>query len=148
MSAYIHVYQGQHDYNRHSFVPIRMEAMVHKKLHKKLTFAQHCKKGYVLGTSFEHYPCQTIWMTDLHTQCTTGAVWFKHKYLTNPSVYANHKTFLHRKSLMTARHHHRGYHRILLTNPFNLQGWATTSPHLQGCQHSSILLHYLQGCQH
>ena len=86
MSAYAHVYQGQHDYNKHPFVPIGMEAMVHEKPHKRRTFAQHCKKGYVLGTSFEHYRCQTIWMVDSHNRRTSGAVWFKHKYLTHPSV--------------------------------------------------------------
>ena len=86
MSAYAHVYQGQHDYSKHPFVPIGMEAMVHEKPHKRRTFAQHCKKGYVLGTSFEHYRCQTIWMVDSHNRRTSGAVWFKHKYLTHPSI--------------------------------------------------------------
>jgi len=86
MSAYAHVYLSQHDYNRHLFVPIGMEALVHEKPHKRRTFAQHCKKGYVLGTSFEHYRCQTVWMVDSHCRRTSGAVWFKHKYLTHPSV--------------------------------------------------------------
>ena len=86
MSAYAHVYQGQHDYNKHPFVPIGMEALVHEKPHKRRSFAQHCKKGYVLGTSFEHYRCQTVWMVDSHNRRTSGAVWFKHKYLTHPSV--------------------------------------------------------------
>ncbi len=86
MSAYAHVYLSQHDYNRHPFVPIGMEALVHDKPHKRRTFAQHCKKGYVLGTSFEHYRCQTVWMVDSHCRRTSGAVWFKHKYLTHPSV--------------------------------------------------------------
>ncbi len=44
-SAYAHVYQGQHDYNKHPFVPIRMELLVHVKLHKQQTYAQHCNKG-------------------------------------------------------------------------------------------------------
>ena len=38
MSAYAHVYQGQHDYSTHSkhpFVPIGMVAMVHEKPHKR-----------------------------------------------------------------------------------------------------------------
>jgi hypothetical protein len=35
MSAYAHVYQGQHDYNKHPFVPIGMELLVHVKLHKQ-----------------------------------------------------------------------------------------------------------------
>ncbi len=86
MSAYAHVCQGQHDYSKHPFVPIGMEAMVHEKPHKRRTIAQHCKKGYVLGTSFEHYQCQTVWMVDPHNRRTSGAVWFKHKYLTHPSV--------------------------------------------------------------
>ena len=80
------MYQGQHNYSKHPFVPIGMEAMVHEKPHKRRMFAQHCKKGCVLGTSFEHYQCQTVWMVDSHNWRTSGAVWFKHKYLTHPSV--------------------------------------------------------------
>jgi hypothetical protein len=34
LSAYVHVYE-QHDYNKHPFVPIGMEAMVHDKPHKR-----------------------------------------------------------------------------------------------------------------
>jgi hypothetical protein len=34
MSAYAHVYQGQHDYNKHPFVPIGMELLVHVKPQK------------------------------------------------------------------------------------------------------------------
>jgi hypothetical protein len=55
MSAYVHVYQGQHDYNNHLFVPIEMELLVHIKPYKQQTYAQHCDKGYIIGTSFEHY---------------------------------------------------------------------------------------------
>ncbi len=33
ISAYVHVY-GHHDYNKHPFVPIGMEALVHGKPHK------------------------------------------------------------------------------------------------------------------
>jgi hypothetical protein len=86
MSAYAHVYQGQHDYNKHPFVPITMETLVQVKPHKQQTYAQHCNKGYVIGTLFEHYQCQKIWMKDTHTTQVSRAVWFKHKYLTNPSV--------------------------------------------------------------
>jgi hypothetical protein len=57
MSAYAHVYQGQHDYNKHPFVPIGMELLVHVKPHKQQTYAQHCNKGHVIGTLFEHYQC-------------------------------------------------------------------------------------------
>jgi hypothetical protein len=86
MSAYAHVYQGQHNYSKHPFVPIRMESLVYIKPHKRLTYAQHCKKGFVISTLFKHYRCQKIWMKDTHGTRILGAVWFKHKYLTNPSV--------------------------------------------------------------
>ncbi len=36
LSTYTHVY-GHHDYNKHPFVPIRMEALVHDKPHKRPT---------------------------------------------------------------------------------------------------------------
>jgi hypothetical protein len=54
LSAYAHVY-GHHDYNRHPFIPISMEALVHNKPHKRRTYAKHCKKAFVLGTSPDHY---------------------------------------------------------------------------------------------
>ncbi len=54
--AYAHVC-GHHDYNRHLFVPISMEALVQDQPHKCCSFAQHCRKAFVLGTSTEHYRC-------------------------------------------------------------------------------------------
>jgi hypothetical protein len=50
----VHVY-GHCDYNKHPFFPIRMEALVHDKPHKRHTYAEHCKKAFVLGMSTEHY---------------------------------------------------------------------------------------------
>jgi hypothetical protein len=63
-----------------------MESLVHVKPNKQRTFAQHCNKGYVIGTLFKHYQCQKVWMKDMHTMWVSGAVWFKYKYLTNPSI--------------------------------------------------------------
>ena len=40
MSAYAHVYQGQHNYSKHPFVPIGMESLVHVKPHKQWTYAK------------------------------------------------------------------------------------------------------------
>jgi hypothetical protein len=62
LSAYAHVY-GHQDYNRHQFIPIGMKALVHDKSHKHHTFAEHCKKAYVLGTSPDHYRCWKFWST-------------------------------------------------------------------------------------
>ncbi len=48
LSAYAHVY-GRHGYNKHPFVPIGMEALVHNKSHKCCTYAEHCKKRLSLA---------------------------------------------------------------------------------------------------
>ena len=56
----MHVYE-QHDYNRHPFVPIGMEALAHDKPHKCCTYAEHCAKVFGLGTSIEHYRCWHFW---------------------------------------------------------------------------------------
>ncbi len=83
--AYAHVY-GHHDYNRHPFVPIGTEALVHDRPRTRRTYAQHCRKAFVLGTSFEHYRCWKFWSTTTRATRTSGAAFFKHKYITNPTV--------------------------------------------------------------
>jgi hypothetical protein len=40
----------------------------------------------VLGTSTEHYRCWKFWTVSTRTTCVLGTAFFKHKYLTNPSV--------------------------------------------------------------
>ena len=54
LSAYAHVY-GHHNYIRHPFIPIGMEALVYNNPHKRRPFTEHCKKAVVLGTSLDHY---------------------------------------------------------------------------------------------
>ena len=77
---------GQYDYSAHPFEPIGMEVLVHEKTHRRKTFAEHCSKGHVLGTSFEHYRAWTMWMTKSKATRVLGKVFHKHKYLTNPGV--------------------------------------------------------------
>jgi hypothetical protein len=83
--AYAHVY-GHHSYNCPPFLPIGMEALVHDQPHKRRLFAQHCRKAFVLGTSTKHYPCWKFWSVTMRATYILGAAFFKHKYLTNPTV--------------------------------------------------------------
>jgi hypothetical protein len=83
--AYAHVY-GHHNYNRHPFVSIGMEALVNDQPHKHRSFAQHCRKVFFLGTSTKHYWCWKFWLVIMHATRILGAAFFKHKYLTNPVV--------------------------------------------------------------
>jgi hypothetical protein len=63
-----------------------MEAMVHDEPHKRRTFAKNCSKALVLGTSTKHYQCWKFWTVSTRATCISGTAFFKHKYLTNPSV--------------------------------------------------------------
>eukprot|EP00804_Cyclotella_cryptica_P008141 CCRYP_004620-RA/>CCRYP_004620-RA protein AED:0.40 eAED:0.40 QI:0/-1/0/1/-1/1/1/0/243 len=85
ISAYAHLY-GPHDYNAAPFVPLGMEALVHDKPHRCKTYAQHCSRGWIIGTSTEHYRCWKIWSPTTRSTRIAATVFFKHKYLTNPSV--------------------------------------------------------------
>ena len=85
VSTYTQLY-GPHNYNAKPFVPIGMEAMVHDKPNKRKTFAQHCSKGYVLGTSMEHYRCWEMWSPKTRSTRISETVFFKHKYITNPTA--------------------------------------------------------------
>ena len=49
ISSYSYVY-GHHNYNVTPFVTIGMESLVHDKPHRIISFTEHCRKGYVLGT--------------------------------------------------------------------------------------------------
>eukprot|EP00804_Cyclotella_cryptica_P028368 CCRYP_016432-RA/>CCRYP_016432-RA protein AED:0.27 eAED:0.27 QI:0/0/0/1/1/1/2/0/586 len=72
ISAYAHLY-GRHNYNSLPFVPLGMEALVYDKPNRCKTYAQHCSKGW-------------IWSTATRTTRIGATVFFKHKYLTNPSI--------------------------------------------------------------
>jgi hypothetical protein len=85
ISAYAQLY-GHHDYNALPFVPIGMEALVHDKPSRRSSFAQHCTKGWVLGTSPEHYRCYKVWSNTSRATRISATVFFKHKYITNPTV--------------------------------------------------------------
>eukprot|EP00804_Cyclotella_cryptica_P012520 CCRYP_017704-RB/>CCRYP_017704-RB protein AED:0.24 eAED:0.24 QI:0/0/0/1/0.5/0.33/3/0/909 len=77
ISAYAHLY-GPHDYNPAPFVPIGMEALVHDKPHRRKTYAQHCSRGWIIGTSTEHYRCWKIWSPTTRSTRIAATVFFKH----------------------------------------------------------------------
>ena len=63
-----------------------METLVHGKPRRRKTFAEHCSKGYVLGTSFEYYRAWIMWMKETKATRISGTVFQKHKYITNPDM--------------------------------------------------------------
>ena len=85
ISSYPHVY-GQHDYKSDPFVPIGMESLVHDEPSRRKTFAAHCRKVYVLGTSFGHYQAWNIWMINTQATRVSATVFHKHKYISDPTA--------------------------------------------------------------
>ena len=85
MSAFSYLY-GPHNYNAQPFVPIDMEDMIHDKPPRQKTFAQHCSKGFLLGSFPEHYRCWNLWTTSTKATRVSGKVFFKHNYITNPET--------------------------------------------------------------
>jgi hypothetical protein len=85
ISTYAHLY-GPHNYNAVPFVPIGMQALVHDKPQRRKSFAQHCSKGWVIETSPEHYRCWKVWNKATRTTRISATMFFKHKYITTPTV--------------------------------------------------------------
>ena len=68
------------------FVPIGCESFAHDKPGRRKSFAQHCSKGWVLGTSPEHYRARVHWTPHTRTTRISATMFFKHKYISNPTV--------------------------------------------------------------
>ena len=83
--AYTYVY-GPYDYNAATFISIGMETLVHDKPKRRGTFAEHCSKGFVLGTAFEHYHSWIMWTKDTRATRISATVFHNHKYITNPDI--------------------------------------------------------------
>ena len=73
ISDFAYLY-GPHNYNAQPLIPIGMEAMIHDKPSRLKNFAQHCRKGFVLGLSPEHYWCWNLWTTSTKSTIVSGTV--------------------------------------------------------------------------
>ena len=85
ISAFSHVYRP-HNYNEAPFLTIGMEALVHNRPNRRGNFAELCSKGYVLGTAFEHFQSQIMWMKYTRDTRISATVFHKHKYITNAGI--------------------------------------------------------------
>ncbi len=85
ISAHSHLW-GQHDSNANPFAPLgcKVEAYLHPGTRE--TWAPHTASGYYLGNSYEHYRCHKIYISDTRHTRVCDTVFFKHKYLTMPTI--------------------------------------------------------------
>ena len=80
------VLYGDHDYNTNPFAPLGIEVELHEMPSKRPTWGANTKKGYYIGNSWEHYRCHEIWVSETSHVRVGQTVFFKYKYLTQPSV--------------------------------------------------------------
>jgi len=85
ISAYAHLH-GQHDYNRHPLAPLGCAVEMHVQPDVRETWAAHSVSGFNVGTSFQHYRCYSIWVKNTRSVRVGNTIFFKHKYLTMPTL--------------------------------------------------------------
>jgi len=85
VSAQAHLF-GTFDFNRMPLAPMGCAVQVHEDADKRKTWAPHTVDGWYLGTSPDHYRAHLIHVKGTKAERVSETVFFKHKYLTNPSV--------------------------------------------------------------
>ena len=63
-SAFEILHGAKHDYNANPFAPLGSPVELHVMPDKRKTWAEHTKSGFYLGTSWNHYRCHEIWVSD------------------------------------------------------------------------------------
>ncbi|KAL7481782.1 hypothetical protein ACHAW6_007457 [Cyclotella cf. meneghiniana] len=79
-------HHGPFDYNRMPLAPMGCAGQFHIKPGKRKSFGEHLADGWYLGTSPEHYRCHIVFVKTTRSKRITGTIFFKHKYITQPTV--------------------------------------------------------------
>jgi hypothetical protein len=85
ISAYVYLWK-QHDYNANLFAPLGCKVEVHLVPSNCEMWAPHTASGFYIGNSWDHYHCPEIYINDTRHTHTCNTVFFKHKYLTMPTL--------------------------------------------------------------
>ena len=80
------VLYGKHDYDQNPWAPLGCAVELHVTQNKQKTWGKHTASGFYLGNATEHYRCHEIWTIDTRSVRIGQTIFFKHKYLTQPSV--------------------------------------------------------------
>jgi hypothetical protein len=85
VSAYTYAW-GQHDYNTNPFAPLGCKVKAHLVPSICEPWAPHTASRYYVGNSPEHYCCHKVFIDDTKHTRVCSTVFFKHKYLTMPTI--------------------------------------------------------------
>ena len=101
VSAHAHLH-GNFDYNRVPLSPLGCVIQIHEDADKRRSWAPHTVDGWYLGTSPDHYRSHVIHVKRTRSERVSKTVFFKHKYLTNPTVSHADRVIAAAKSLYSA----------------------------------------------
>ena len=85
VSAYMYVYSN-HDFNAHPLAPLGCAVQLYERPETRHTWDSRTTDGWYIGTSFEHYTNYKVWVKETRAERISDTVWFRHKYITNPSL--------------------------------------------------------------
>jgi hypothetical protein len=85
ISAYAY-HHGSFDYNHMPIAPIGCAVQFNIKPGWRKTFGEHSADGFYLITSEEHYRTHVVFCKKTRTKQLADTVFFKHKYITHPTV--------------------------------------------------------------
>jgi hypothetical protein len=74
------------DYNRMPLVLMGCAVQFHIKPRRRKTFGEHSEDGFYLKTSEEHYRTHVIFVKKTRAKRLADTVFFKHKYITQPTI--------------------------------------------------------------
>ena len=85
ISAFAHVHFN-HDYMRKPFALIGCAIQTHVKPDNHLSWDTRSEPGFNLGTLMEHHCCFRVYVTRTRATRISNTVFFKHQYITNPTI--------------------------------------------------------------
>ena len=83
--AYAHYY-GPFDYNAHPLSPLGSAVEYYVMLATRASWGMRSVSGWYIGVSLEYYCCHRCWIAETKGIRTGNTVFFKHKYLTMPTI--------------------------------------------------------------
>jgi hypothetical protein len=85
ISAYAHV-DRPHNYMKKPFAPLGCAIQAHVKPEDCRTWDKQSDAGFSISTQMEHHQCFRVYITRTRVTQISDMVFFKHQYITNPTV--------------------------------------------------------------
>ena len=101
VSAYAYLF-GEFNYDAHPLAPLGTAVEMHVVPEIRETFGPHSASGFYIGASLEHYRCHRVWIKDTRAERVGNTVFFKHKYLTMPTITNADALLIAAKSMESA----------------------------------------------